>query len=193
MQGSLEACTEILRKLERDDVKLVIVHRGVGGITENDVQLAEASSATIIGFNVRPDRRSRELAETEGVEIRTYEIIYKLIEEIEAAMLGMLAPGLRRGRHRRGRGPRGLPRPAVGAIAGCFVRDGASRAAPRSASCARARSSGRARSPRCAASRTTRARCRPASSAASGSPTSRTCKQGDIIETFEEREIPRTA
>ena len=92
MQGSLEACTESLRKLERDDVKLVIVHRGVGGITENDVQLAKASSATIIGFNVRPDRRSRELAETEGVQIRTYEIIYKLIEEIEAAMLGLLSP-----------------------------------------------------------------------------------------------------
>ena len=92
VQGSLEACTESLRKLEREDVKLVIVHRGVGGITENDVQLAKASNATIIGFNVRPDKRSRELAETEGVEIRTYEIIYKLIEEIQAAMLGLLSP-----------------------------------------------------------------------------------------------------
>ena len=112
VQGSLEACTESLRKLERDDVKLVIVHRGVGGITENDVQLAKASNATIIGFNVRPDKRSRELAASEGVQIRTYEIIYKLIEEIEAAMLGLLHAGLRRGGHGRGRSARSLPRPA---------------------------------------------------------------------------------
>jgi translation initiation factor IF-2 len=92
VQGSLEAVTESLRKLERDDVKLSFVHRGVGGITENDVQLARASNATIIGFNVRPDRRAREMAEASDVEIRTYEIIYKLLEDIQAAMLGMLAP-----------------------------------------------------------------------------------------------------
>ncbi len=92
VQGSLEAATESLRKLEREDVKLSFVRRGVGGITENDVALAKASTATIIGFNVRPDRRAREMAETDDVEIRTYEIIYKLLEDIEAAMLGMLAP-----------------------------------------------------------------------------------------------------
>ena len=92
VQGSLEAVTESLRKLERDEVKLGFVHRGVGGITENDIQLAAASNATIIGFNVRPDRKARELADDEDVEIRTYEIIYKLLEDIEAAMVGMLAP-----------------------------------------------------------------------------------------------------
>src|SRR5207248_9198251 len=75
VHGSLEAVTESLRKVERDDVKLVFVHRAVGGITENDVQLASASSATIIGFNVRPDRKARELAETADVDIRTYQII----------------------------------------------------------------------------------------------------------------------
>ena len=112
VQGSLEACTESLRKLERDDVKLAFVHRGVGGITENDVQLAKASNATIIGFNVRPDRRSREMAEDQDVEIRTYEIIYKLIEDVQAAMLGLLAPGVRGDRDRRRRGPRDLQRPA---------------------------------------------------------------------------------
>src|SRR5207248_1583342 len=73
VQGSLEAVTDSLRKLERDNVKLSFVHRGVGGITENDVQLGAASSATIIGFNVRPDRKARELAESEAVEIRTYQ------------------------------------------------------------------------------------------------------------------------
>ena len=98
MQGSLEAVTERLKRLERDDVKLSFVLRGIGGITENDVQLAAASNATIIGFNVRPDQRSRELAESSDVEIRTYEIIYKLLEDLEAAMLGLLSPGLRGGR-----------------------------------------------------------------------------------------------
>src|SRR5207248_8417987 len=92
VQGSLEAVTESLRKLERDEVKLSFVHRAVGGITENDVQLAAASNATIIGFNVRPDRKARDMAESQDVEIRTYVIIYNLIEEIENAMVGMLAP-----------------------------------------------------------------------------------------------------
>ena len=124
VQGSLEACTESLRKLERDDVKLVIVHRGVGGITENDVQLAKASNATIIGFNVRPDKRSRELAASEGVEIRTYEIIYKLIEEIEAAMLGLLTPVFEEVVTGEAEVREVFRIPRVGAIAGCFVRDG---------------------------------------------------------------------
>src|SRR5690606_27010182 len=92
--GSLEALTESLKKLERDDVKLAFVHRAVGGISQYDIQLAAASTATIIGFNVRPDRKARELAETEGVEIRTYEIIYQVLEDIENAMLGLLAPEL---------------------------------------------------------------------------------------------------
>ena len=90
--GSLEALTESLRKLERDDVKLSFVHRGVGGITQYDVQLAAASNATIIGFNVRPDRKAREMAEAENVEIRNYEIIYQVLEDIENAMVGLLEP-----------------------------------------------------------------------------------------------------
>ncbi len=92
VQGSLEALTEALRSLERDDVKLAFVHRAVGGITENDITLAATTNATIIGFNVRPDRKARELADAEGVEIRTYEIIYQLLEDIEKAMVGLLAP-----------------------------------------------------------------------------------------------------
>src|SRR5438445_12830972 len=92
VHGSLEAVTESLRKLERDEVKLSFVHRAVGGITENDVQLAAASNATILGFNVRPDRNARELAEAHDVEVRTYEIIYKILEDIEKAMVGLLNP-----------------------------------------------------------------------------------------------------
>ena len=92
VHGSLEAVTESLRKLERPEVKPAFVHRGVGAITENDITLAAATNATLIGFNVRPDRKARDLAEAEKVEIRTYEIIYKLLEDIERALVGMLAP-----------------------------------------------------------------------------------------------------
>ena len=124
VQGSLEAVTESLKRLEREDVKLSFVLRGIGGITENDVQLAAASSATIIGFNVRPDRRSRELAESSDVEIRTYEIIYKLLEDIEAAMLGLLSPLFEEVVTGEAEVREIFRVPRVGAIAGCYVREG---------------------------------------------------------------------
>jgi len=124
VNGSLEAVTESLRKLERDDVKLSFVLRGVGGITENDIQLAAASNATIIGFNVRPDRKAREMAEQEHVEIRTYEIIYKLLEDIEAAMLGLLAPEYEEVVTGEAEVREIFRVPRVGAIAGCYVQNG---------------------------------------------------------------------
>ncbi len=124
VQGSLEAVTESLRKLEREDVTLSFVLRGVGGITENDVQLARASNATIIGFNVRPDRRARELAVTYDVEIRTYEIIYQLIEDMNAAMLGMLAPEFEEVVTGEAEVRQVFRIPRVGAVAGCYVREG---------------------------------------------------------------------
>lgn len=124
VRGSLEAVTESLRKLEREDVKLSFVHRGVGGITEYDVQLALASNATIIGFNVRPDRRSRELAVKSRVEIRTYEIIYKLLEDIEAAMLGLLSPVYEEVVTGEAEVREIFRVPKLGAIAGCYVREG---------------------------------------------------------------------
>lgn len=92
MGGSLEAVTDSLRNLERDDVKLSFVSRAVGGINENDVNLAAASNASIIGFNVRPDRNARVLADELGIETRLYEIIYRLLEDVQNAMLGMLEP-----------------------------------------------------------------------------------------------------
>ena len=124
MRGSLEAVTESLRKLERDDVKLSFVHRGVGGITESDVELAQASAATIIGFNVRPDRRAREMAAKAGVEIRLYEIIYKLLEDLEAAMLGLLSPVYEEIVTGEAEVRQVFRVPRVGAIAGCYVREG---------------------------------------------------------------------
>ena len=124
VQGSLEAVTESLRRLERDEVKLAFVHRAVGGITENDISLAATTNATLIGFNVRPDRKARELAEAEGVEIRTYEIIYKLLEDIERAMVGMLAPEFEEVVTGEAEVREVFRVPRVGAIAGCYVRSG---------------------------------------------------------------------
>ncbi|HEV2369285.1 MAG TPA: translation initiation factor IF-2, partial [Acidimicrobiales bacterium] len=124
VQGSLEALTESLRKLERDEVRPSFVHRAVGGITENDVQLAAASNATIIGFNVRPDRKARELAEASRVEIRTYEIIYKVLEDIEAAMVGLLAPEYEEVVTGDAEVREVFRVPRVGAVAGCYVRNG---------------------------------------------------------------------
>ncbi len=124
VNGTLEAVTESLKKLERPEVKLSFVHRGVGGITENDIGLAAASNATIIGFNVRPDRKARELADIEHVEIRNYEIIYKLLEDIEAAMVGMLAPEYEEVVTGDAEVREIFRVPRIGAIAGCYVTNG---------------------------------------------------------------------
>jgi len=105
-------------------VKLSFVQRGVGGITENDVQTAQASNATIIGFNVRPDRRAREQAVKANVEIRTYEIIYNLLEDLQAAMLGLLAPVFEEIVTGEAEVREIFRVPRIGAIAGCYVREG---------------------------------------------------------------------
>ena len=125
VNGSLEAVIGSLRKLETGEVRIAIVHRGVGGITENDIQLASASNATIVGFNVRPDRNARGLADSEGVEIRTYEIIYKLLEDVSAAMVGMLAPEIQEIVTGDAEVRQVFRIPRVGAVAGCYVQNGA--------------------------------------------------------------------
>ena len=124
VQGSLEAVSESLRKLQRDEVDLTFVHRAVGGITENDISLAATTNSTIIGFNVRPDRKARQLAESESVEIRTYEVIYKLLEDIEQAMVGMLAPEYEEVVTGEAEVREIFRVPRIGAIAGCYVRSG---------------------------------------------------------------------
>ena len=124
VNGSLEAVRESIKKLERDEVKVSFVHAGVGAITENDVQLAATSNSTVLGFNVRPDRKAREVADHEQVEIRNYEIIYKLLEDIEAAMVGMLVPEFEEIVTGEAEVREIYRVPRIGAIAGCYVLNG---------------------------------------------------------------------
>jgi translation initiation factor IF-2 len=123
--GSVEALEDALLKIEvGDDVSLRVIHRGVGGITEDDVNLATASDAVIIGFNVRPVGRAREAADREGVEIRYYSVIYQAIEEIEAALRGMLKPEFEEAQLGTAEVREVFRVPRVGNIAGCLVRSG---------------------------------------------------------------------
>jgi translation initiation factor IF-2 len=126
VQGSLEAVTDALRKIdqEHDEVRLSFVHRGVGGITESDVNLAAVSNATVIGFNVRPDRKARELAEAEGVDMRLYEVIYQVLEDVQQALVGMLKPEYEEVVTGEAEVREVFSIPRVGKVAGCYVRDG---------------------------------------------------------------------
>ncbi len=126
VQGSLEAVTDALRKVDQthDEVRLSFVHRGVGGITESDVSLAAISNATVIGFNVRPDRKARELAEHEGVEMRLYEVIYGVLEDVNKALVGMLKPEFEEIVTGEAEVRDIFRVPRVGAIAGCYVQSG---------------------------------------------------------------------
>ncbi|HLM36016.1 MAG TPA: translation initiation factor IF-2 [Gaiellaceae bacterium] len=92
VQGSVEAIVGELAKIQHPEVRVNVIHTGVGGITENDVNLAAASHAMVVGFNVRPSGEARQLAERQGIEIRQYRVIYQLTEEIEQALVGMLSP-----------------------------------------------------------------------------------------------------
>ncbi len=125
VQGSLEAVTDSLKRLQRPEVDITFVHRAVGGITENDISLAETTGATILGFNVRADRKTRDVAQQQDVEIREYEIIYKLLEDIEQAMIGMLAPIYEEVVTGDAEVREIFRVPKLGAIAGCLVQNGA--------------------------------------------------------------------
>jgi translation initiation factor IF-2 len=92
VQGSVEALLGELAKIQHSEVRVNVIHTGVGGITENDVNLASASNALVVGFNVRPSAEARQLAEREGVDVRTYRVIYQLTEDIQQALVGMLSP-----------------------------------------------------------------------------------------------------
>jgi translation initiation factor IF-2 len=124
VQGSLEAITEALQKLSTDEVKIDIIHGGAGAITESDILLASASSAIIIGFNIRPTAKIKDVAEAEKVDIRFYNIIYKLVGEIKDAMSGMLAPEIREVYLGQAEVRQTFSVPKVGTIAGCMVVDG---------------------------------------------------------------------
>ena len=122
--GSAEAVKASLLKLSNEEVKVSVIHAAVGGITEGDVMLARASDAIIVGFNVRPDRTALDSAKRDGVDIRTYKIIYECIEEIEAAMKGMLAPAFRENLLGHAEVRQIIHVSRVGTIAGSYVLDG---------------------------------------------------------------------
>ncbi len=122
--GSCEAVKQSLVKLSNAEVKVNVIHTAVGGITESDVMLAAASNAIIVGFNVRPDKSAIDSAERQGVDIRTHRIIYEIIEEIEAAMKGMLAPTYKEVINGHAEVRQTIRVPNVGTIAGSYVQDG---------------------------------------------------------------------
>ncbi len=122
--GSAEAVKASLLKISNDEVRVNVIHTGVGGIIESDVMLASASNAIIVGFNVRPDKNAIDSAERQGVDIRTYRIIYDCIEEITAAMKGMLAPEYKEVLLGHAEVRQTIHVPNVGTIAGSYVQDG---------------------------------------------------------------------
>ncbi|MDQ3588625.1 MAG: translation initiation factor IF-2 [Actinomycetota bacterium] len=122
--GSVEALKEALSKLSTDEVRVNIVRSGVGALTDSDVMLASASDGILLGFNVRPTNTAKQVAEREGVEIRTYDVIYKALEEIEAAMRGMLAPETAENETATAEVRQTFRVPNVGVVAGCYVTSG---------------------------------------------------------------------
>jgi translation initiation factor IF-2 len=122
--GSVEALKEALSRLSTDEVRVNIVRSGVGALTDSDVMLGSASDGILLGFNVRPTNTAKQVAEREGVEIRTYDVIYKAIEEIEAAMRGMLAPEMEERESGSAEVRQTFRVPNVGVVAGCYVTSG---------------------------------------------------------------------
>ena len=124
VQGSVEAVKQSLMKLSNEEVVVKCIHGGVGAINESDVSLASASKAIIIGFNVRPDTQAKATAEREGVDVRLYKVIYQAIEDIEAAMKGMLDPVFEEKVIGHAEVRQIFKASAVGNIAGSYVLDG---------------------------------------------------------------------
>jgi translation initiation factor IF-2 len=130
VQGSVEVLRETLAKQSTERVKVNVIHAGVGAISSNDVLLASASGAIVIGFNVRPERNATELADEEGVDIRLHTVIYELTDELKKAMVGLLEPVFREVSKGRAEVRDTFRIPKVGTVAGCHVVEGA---IPRSA------------------------------------------------------------
>jgi translation initiation factor IF-2 len=124
VQGSQEALVQSLNKLSTDEVRVNVIHGGVGGISESDVNLAQASGAVIIGFNVRADAGARKVSETYGVDIRYYNIIYEVVDDVKAALSGMLSPERRENIIGLVEVRQVFRVPKIGAVAGCYVKEG---------------------------------------------------------------------
>ena len=124
VDGSLEAIADSLQKLATEEVAVDVIHRGVGAITESDVLLASASGAIIIGFHVRPVVKARQLAERENVDIRSYKVIYDIINDVKAALEGFLEPTLTEKNVGTVEVRQVFKVPKIGAVAGCYVVSG---------------------------------------------------------------------
>ncbi len=124
VDGSVEALTDSLQNLSTDEVAVDVIHRGVGAITENDILLAAASDAVVIGFHVKPDVGARTAMRKEGVEVREYHVIYEAVSEVRAAMEGMLTPGKKEITLGTAQVKEVFTIPKIGTIAGCYVEDG---------------------------------------------------------------------
>jgi translation initiation factor IF-2 len=123
-QGSHEGLQHALQKLSTDEVRVQIIHAAVGAISESDINLAIASKAVLIGFNVRADAQSRKLAENEGIDIRYYNIIYEAVDDVKAALSGLLSPEKREVQLGLAEIRQVYQIPKVGAVAGCMVQEG---------------------------------------------------------------------
>jgi translation initiation factor IF-2 len=123
-QGSLEALTDALEKLSTEEVAIRVIRRAVGAVTESDVQLALTSGAVVVGFNVRPDPKARELADREGVDVRLYRVIYQAVDDIKQALSGLLAPGEEEVELGRAEVRATFRVPRLGTVAGCYVTQG---------------------------------------------------------------------
>lgn len=124
VQGSVEALTQSLIRLSTEEVKVSVIHAGVGAVSETDVMLASASNAIIIGFNVRPDSKARKYAEEENIDVRLYRVIYEAIEDVKKAMSGLLEPEYKEKYLGRAEVRALFKVPNVGVVAGSYVIDG---------------------------------------------------------------------
>ena len=124
VQGSVEAVKQSLEKLSNEEVRVKVIHSAAGAINEGDVMLADSANAIIIGFNVRPDTKAKKLAETSKVDVRSYRIIYELLDDMEAALKGMVAPKLKEVLTGKCEVRQTFNITGVGTIAGCYVTDG---------------------------------------------------------------------
>jgi len=124
VQGSVEALKQSLEKCSTNEIEVRIIHGGVGAISESDVMLASASNAIIVGFNVRPDSNAKKLAEKEQIDIRTYRVIYEVVDDVKSAIIGMLEPEYEEVVLGRAEVRALFKVPNVGVVAGCFVTEG---------------------------------------------------------------------
>lgn len=192
-QGSVEAVSELLAKLQFEEVKLQVVHSGVGGITETDIMLAAASDAIVIGFNIRPTEKAKTLAAQEKVDVRLYNVVYEITDDIKAAMVGMLKPKIVEKIVGRAEVREVFRISKTGNICGCMVLDGLVR---RNVACRLLRDNVVIHTGTVSSLRRFKDDAKEVASGYEcgiGIDKYNDIKQGDIIELFEEEEVAQTA